>query len=89
MPSANFTFDDLIAWSEERLPWHRDALRRVLAGRLTDSNISELAAMAKAEYSLASPGTPSPVPATAADVPAASGQLQESHGNFCPVRPWK
>jgi len=89
MPSANFTFDDLIAWSEERLPWHRDALRRVLAGRLTDSNISELAAMAKAEYSLAPPGTPSPVPATAADVPAASGQLQESHGNFCPVRPWK
>jgi AAA domain len=72
MPSANFTFDDLIAWSEDRLPWQRNALRRVLVGRLTDSDISELAAMAKAEYSLAPPGTPSPVPATAADVPAAS-----------------
>jgi len=38
---------------EDRLPWQRDALRRVLAGRLTDSDISELAAMAKAEYSIA------------------------------------
>ncbi|MGB2665521.1 MAG: AAA family ATPase [Candidatus Acidiferrum sp.] len=72
MPSATFTFDDLIAWSQDRLPWQRDALRRVLTGRLTDADISQLAAMAKAECSLAPPGTPSPVPATTADVPAAS-----------------
>jgi hypothetical protein len=72
MPSASFTFDDLIAWSEDRLPWQRDALRRVLAGRLTDSDISELAAMAKAEFSIAPAGTPAPIPATTADVPAAS-----------------
>ncbi|HKV64563.1 MAG TPA: AAA family ATPase [Candidatus Acidoferrum sp.] len=72
MPSASFTFDDLIAWSEDRLPWQRDALRRVLAGRLTDSDISDLAAMAKAEFSIAPAGTPAPIPASTADVPAAS-----------------
>src|SRR5882762_9257337 len=72
MPSASFTFDDLITWSERLLLWQRDALRRVLTGRLTDSDIADLAAMAKAEYSLGPPGRPSPVPATSAHVPAAS-----------------
>jgi hypothetical protein len=72
MPSASFTFDDLITWSERLLLWQRDALRRVLGGRLTDSDIADLAAMAKAEYSLGPPGRPSPVPATTAHVPAAS-----------------
>jgi len=37
---------------------------------LTDSDIADLAAMAKAEYSLGAPGRPSPVPATTAHVPA-------------------
>jgi hypothetical protein len=73
MPTASFTFDDLVAWSDERLlPWQRDALRRVLAGRLTDADITQLAAMAKAAYSIGPAGTPVPVPATTADVPAAS-----------------
>jgi energy-coupling factor transporter ATP-binding protein EcfA2 len=72
MPSSAFTFDDLIQWSERLLPWQRDALRRVLTGRLNESDIADLAAMAKAEYGLATPGRPSPVPATAAHIPAAS-----------------
>lgn len=73
MPTASFTFDDLVAWSDERLlPWQCDALRRVLAGRLTDADITQLAAMAKAAYSIGPAGTPVPVPATTANVPAAS-----------------
>jgi len=76
MPSSVFTFDDLIQWSERLLPWQRDALRRVLTGRLNESDIADLAAMAKAEYGLATPGRPSPVPATAAHIPAASTSSQ-------------
>jgi energy-coupling factor transporter ATP-binding protein EcfA2 len=77
MPNASFSYDDLIAWSNERLrPWQRDALRRVLAGRLTDADIMQLAAMAKAAYSVGPAGTPTPVPATTADVPAASSAAQ-------------
>lgn len=67
---STFTFDDLIAWSEKLLPWQRDALRRVLNGGLTDADVADLAAMAKAEYGLAAPGRPSPVPATTTHVRA-------------------
>jgi hypothetical protein len=77
MPTASFSFDDLIAWSNERLlPWQRDALRRVLAGRLTDADITQFAAMAKAAHSVGPDGTPAPVPATTADVPVASSASQ-------------
>lgn len=68
MPATTFTFVDLIAWSERLLPWQRDALRRVLNGRLTDADIADLAAMAKAEYGISTPGKPSPVPATTAHI---------------------
>jgi AAA domain len=68
---STFTFDDLIAWSDEKLLlWQRDALRRVLNARLTETDIADLAAMAKAEYGLPTPGKPSPVPATTAHVRA-------------------
>ncbi|HKR33109.1 MAG TPA: hypothetical protein VJT08_21695 [Terriglobales bacterium] len=72
MPPLAFTFDDLIVWSERLLPWQRDALRRVLVGRLTESDIAELAAMAKAQHGLPTVGRPDPVPATAAHIPMAT-----------------
>jgi len=76
MPSASFTFDDLITWSERLLLWQRDALRRVLTGRLTDSDIADLAAMAKAEYSLGPPGRrPFPRPARTSLPPARRHRL--------------
>ncbi|HVB58740.1 MAG TPA: AAA family ATPase [Candidatus Acidoferrales bacterium] len=68
MPASTFTFDDLIAWSEKLLSWQRDALRRVLNGRLTEADIADLAGMAKSEYGISTPGRPSPVPATTAHV---------------------
>jgi len=70
MPSSPFTFESLIQWSEQRLSWQQDALRRVLAGRLNESDVSDLAAMAKAEYGLATSIRPSP--ATTGHIPSGS-----------------
>src|SRR6266849_59383 len=64
MSLSTFTFDDLLAWSERLPDWQRDALRRVLAGSLTDADIADLAAMARAALGLTTPGRPSPDPAT-------------------------
>jgi energy-coupling factor transporter ATP-binding protein EcfA2 len=64
MPLSTFTFADLLVWSERLLDWQRDALRRVLISSLTDADIADLAAMAKAAWSLPTPGRPSPDPAT-------------------------
>lgn len=61
---STFTFDDLLVWSERLFEWQRDALRRILGGRLTQADIADLTAMAKAQYSIITPGRPSPVPAT-------------------------
>jgi hypothetical protein len=60
---STFNFDDLLTWLE-RLPlWQRDALRRVLTGNVTDTDIAELASMVKGL-----PGAPSPDPATRSHV---------------------
>src|SRR5260370_13305224 len=64
MPLPTFTFDDLLVWSERLPDWQRDALRRVLAGSLTEADIADLAAMARAARGLTTPGRPSPDPAT-------------------------
>src|ERR1700677_2402354 len=68
MPMPTFTFDDLLAWSERLPDWQRDALRRVLAGRLTEADIADLAAMARAAQGLTTPGSPSPDHATSSHV---------------------
>lgn len=69
---TTFTFDDLISWSEKLPLWQRDALRRVLAGSLTDADISELVEMAKANQGFPMPGAPTPNPATNARAPSSS-----------------
>jgi hypothetical protein len=61
---SSFTFDDLLVWSEKLPDWQRDVLRRVLISNLTDSDIAELASIAKSTNVLSLPGTPLPVPAT-------------------------
>lgn len=60
---TTFTFEDLIAWSQKLSLWQRDALRRILSGRLTDTDISDLCAMAKSAAGIPTPGKPSPIPA--------------------------
>ncbi len=65
---SNFTFDDLLAWSERLPDWQRDALRRVLVSSLTEADIADFAAMARAAQGLSTPGRPSPVPATKSHV---------------------
>jgi hypothetical protein len=70
---STFGFDDLITWSEKLPLWQRDALRRILTGNLTQADISELAAMAKANRSLPTPGKPSPNPATKIHTRASGG----------------
>jgi len=75
---ATFTFDDLIAWSEKLPPWQRDALRRVLSGDISPTDIAELATLAKAAQGFAAPGAPAPRPASKDDVPP-------SAGSECPV----
>lgn len=63
-----FTFDDLISWSQKLPLWQRDALRRILSGSLTPSDLADLCAMAKSAQGLPIPGKPSPVPATTVHV---------------------
>lgn len=65
---STFTFDDLLVWSERLPVWQRDALRRVLAGKITEAEIEDLAAMARAAQGLPTPGRPSPDPATRSHV---------------------
>ena len=72
---STFTFNDLLAWSE-RLPlWQRDALRRVVTGGISDSDIKDLASMARGAQGLPKASDPSPEPATTAHVPASGVPL--------------
>jgi len=66
---STFTFGDLLAWSQGLPNWQRDALRRVLAGKITGAEIEDLAAMARAAQGLPTPGRPSPEPATRSHIP--------------------
>lgn len=61
---STFTFDDLLVWSEKLPHWQRDALRRVLTKSVTETDVSELAAMAKIAQGLSSSPAPPPEPAT-------------------------
>jgi hypothetical protein len=70
---STFTFDDLLVWSERLPDWQRDALRRILINiNLTDSDVSELATLAKTAQ-----GIPMPAGITLSD-PATSGHIRAS-----------
>jgi hypothetical protein len=68
--TSAFTFGDLLAWSERLVNCQRDALRRVLSGRPTETDIAELTAMAKAAHGVSKPGTPMPAIASEAHIRA-------------------
>ncbi|QSN63469.1 MULTISPECIES: AAA family ATPase [unclassified Caballeronia] len=50
----------IAAWAAEQPAWIDDAVRRLMAGKLTDKDLHELAALAKAEHGLADPNHPVP-----------------------------
>lgn len=75
---STFTYGDLIDWSQELRPWQRDALRRILTGNATHTDIQDLAAMAKAAYGIKPTSSPTPVPATRAHVQPAAGTASVS-----------
>ncbi|MGE3164934.1 MAG: hypothetical protein AB7O52_08510, partial [Planctomycetota bacterium] len=49
MTSTDFTYEDLLEWSEKRPLWQRDALRRLLSGPVSDTDYDELAGLAETE----------------------------------------
>jgi AAA domain len=71
---VSFTFEDLITWSERLPDWQRDALRRILTGgSLNEADISELAALAKADQGLEMPASLRPAdPATSSHIRVSS-----------------
>jgi energy-coupling factor transporter ATP-binding protein EcfA2 len=75
---SSFTFDDLLVWSEKLPAWQRDVLRRVLVSNLTQSDITELASIAKSSQGLSVAGAPLPVPAT-------SEHIRSSGASTAPV----
>jgi energy-coupling factor transporter ATP-binding protein EcfA2 len=72
---AGFTYDDLVAWSEEGLrPWQRDALRRLLeTGPLGEGDLAELVRLAKAPNFEGD--TPAPRPPSRAGVAPSGAPL--------------
>lgn len=54
--------EELLAWSEDRPAWQRDALRRlVLTGELSDADIGELTEICKSSHGLAAQKTTAPL----------------------------
>lgn len=57
-------FADVLAWSQQRPTWQRDALRRLFtSGDLSSDDLDELTEMCKARYGLAAPMPSSPLEA--------------------------
>ena len=66
--------DDILKWTEEKLPlWQRDAARRLFQqdGVLSDSDYAELYALLKTNHGFAAPPGLVPVPLAAGHLPAA------------------
>jgi len=51
----------IAAWAAEQPAWIDDAVRRLMAGNLTEKDLQELAALANAEHGLADPNGPVPM----------------------------
>ncbi|WMY11100.1 AAA family ATPase [Paraburkholderia phenoliruptrix] len=51
----------IAAWAAEQPAWIDDAVRRLMAGNLTEKDLQELAALAKAEHGLVDPNGPVPM----------------------------
>jgi hypothetical protein len=75
---STFTFDDLLAWSQTRLLWQRDALRRILTGSVTEADIATLVSMAKVSQGL-------PIPECSPPVPAIRAHIRSSVAALLPV----
>jgi energy-coupling factor transporter ATP-binding protein EcfA2 len=55
-------FQEILAWSKDRPPWQRDALRRLmLAGDLSDADIAALTEICKSGHGLAEPQDVAPL----------------------------
>jgi AAA domain len=75
---ATFTYADLIEWSIHIPEWQRDALRRVLDhAEITNTDIAELAQLAKGPYSAPEARGPGAVPASADQVWPSSAALPD------------
>jgi hypothetical protein len=75
---ATFTYADLIEWSIHIPEWQRDALRRVLDhAEITNTDIAELAQLAKGPYSAPEARGPAAVPASADQVWPSSAALPD------------
>src|SRR2546425_5264044 len=85
---AGNIFAEVLAWSQQRPTWQRDALRRLFtSGDLTSDDLDELTEMCKARYGLAAPMPSSPleavhlpISAPAASVPVSLVALTHHNG---------